>query len=343
MILTKQLQVVIESSLAQGRDYEDIRDILLKQGFQDADISDLFSQYRSTATPTPMTTVVEAPKYSHPYSRDFEKPQVRPDFVPVGFEKKPESSSAQSSLEGDIQKFMNVGTNTQTAKDILLKPESQAQVRTIPTPAPISEPVFKPVSEVVPNVSGEPKIDLQADSQIEQEIKTQVGSDFASNVSTPAQNLPAPGTVPLPSELENQTAQATTAHTTPKVLDEQGLAQGEVVQQVQQDFVPTKVQAQQYINVGFGGMPEMEKVMSEERAKNIEKSPWPLVFVLIILLGLIGGFLYWFYMLNQPSGEVTESEMLLQELQNQNQQQEQTPAPQPTGPIDPFTGLPVEG
>lgn len=46
MILNKQLQVLIESSLAQGRDYEDIRNILLKQGFKDEDISDLFSQYR---------------------------------------------------------------------------------------------------------------------------------------------------------------------------------------------------------------------------------------------------------------------------------------------------------
>lgn len=46
MILNKQLQVLIESSLAQGRDYEDIRNILLKQGFKDDDITDLFSQYR---------------------------------------------------------------------------------------------------------------------------------------------------------------------------------------------------------------------------------------------------------------------------------------------------------
>lgn len=46
MILSKQIQVLIETSLAQGRDYEDIRNILLKQGFKDDDISELFSAYR---------------------------------------------------------------------------------------------------------------------------------------------------------------------------------------------------------------------------------------------------------------------------------------------------------
>lgn len=46
MILNKQLQVLIETSLAQGRDYEDIRNILLKQGFKDDDITELFNSYR---------------------------------------------------------------------------------------------------------------------------------------------------------------------------------------------------------------------------------------------------------------------------------------------------------
>jgi hypothetical protein len=154
MILSKQLQVVIESSLAQGRDYEDIRDILMKQGFQDADINELFSQYRgaqpapSAPAQTPPTTdqtpvdtdlglvkpqVETAPvtppvapikaqeqiqnqNFAQPFVQSEVlpeiKPEIKPGFVPVGFEA---DDSAQANVKAEVDTFLNVGTNTQTA------------------------------------------------------------------------------------------------------------------------------------------------------------------------------------------------------------------------------------
>lgn len=282
MILTKQLQVVIQSSLAQGRDYEEIRDILMKQGFQDADISELFSQYRganpapastqpvSASTPSTLESVSVSKSDFVPVGFDNAPPKK--DFVPVGYSTPQKDlsmkNSAQDYLKGDVQKFMNVGTNTQTASDLLMKAES------------------KP-------------------------------------------NLPAPGTTLLPSEMN-------TAVSTPKVINESGLAEGEVAP-APVAFIPTKVQAQQYINVGFAGMPEMEKVLEEEKVKNIEKSPWPLVFVLLFLLVLLGGFIYWFLFINADD---TSSDVLDQLIVPEAETPVAPPAP--VGPLDPFTNLPIE-
>lgn len=291
MILTKQLQAVIDSSLAQGRDYEDIRAILMKQGFQDADISELFAQHRSVpqsvqqskiSTDTDLGLIKTVPqqtqKSSVPqnqvsakeqlFNQNFVHPEVKPGFVPIGFEKE---STPQSQVKSDIDTFMNIGTNTQTA------------------------------AHMVNAKQGE--------------------------------KLPAPGTVPLPSELKN----------TPKLINESGFAEGEQQEQVIQQVPQTKIQEQQYINVGFAGMPEMEKVLAEEQSKKIEKSPWPLLITLIVLVALIGGFFYWFFVLSKDSGEVLESEKLLQELQAEKtkQSQPETP-PSPTGPVDPFTNEPIQ-
>lgn len=295
MVLTKQLQVLIQSSLAQGRDFEDIRSILMKQGFQDADISELFAQYRGaadtvqqpkvtpavdtdlgliktqTSTP-PVVPPVAAPVKAKEqiFNQNFVHPEVKPGFVPVGFEA---PDTAQEVVKNDVDTFMNVGTNTQTAAHAMNQQQNE--------------------------------------------------------------KLPAPGTVPLPSELKNET---------PKVLNESGITNGEVAQPVAPMPIQTRDPSQKYINVGFAGMPEMEKVLYEEEIKKKEKSPWPLVFALLILISLMCAFFYWFFILNKDTGEMTESEKLLQEIENEKAAQ-QTPVtpPTPTGPVDPFTGLPVEG
>jgi hypothetical protein len=301
MVLTKQLQVLIQSSLAQGRDFEDIRSILMKQGFQDADISELFSQYRGaadtvqqpkappitdtdlgliktqTSTP-PITAPVKAKEQI--FNQNFVHPEVKPGFVPVGFEA---PDTAQEDVKNEIDTFMNVGTNTQTAAHTMNQQQNLAQ-----------------------------------------QTMTQEQRD----------KLPAPGTVALPSELKNEA---------PKVLNESGVAEGEVAQPVAPIPVQTRDASQKYINVGFAGMPEMEKVLYEEEVKKKEKSPWPLVFALLILISLMGAFYYWFFILNKDTGEMSESEKLLQEIENEKaaEQMPVTP-PAPTGPIDPFTGLPLE-
>jgi len=288
MILTKQLQVVIDSSLAQGRDYEDIRAILIKQGFQDADISELFSQYRGAAnsvvqpkittdtdlglkknqTSTPPVAPVQTPK-EQLFNKNFVHPEVKPGFVPVGFEKQ---EAPQAEVKGDVQTFLNVGTNTQTAAHMM----------------------------------GEQN-----------------------------KNLPSPGTTLLPNELSNESASVTQAS--------ESMQESTTIETVLQTIIPKRDPSQKYINVGLSGMPEIQKVVAEEQAKKIEKSPWPLVFALLILIALMGGFFYWFFILNKDSGEVLESEKLLQEIQSQNAKPvEPATPPTPTGPIDPFTGLPLE-
>jgi hypothetical protein len=285
MILTKQLQAVIDSSLAQGRDYEDIRAILMKQGFQDADVSELFAQHRGAAqtvqqpkvtdtdlgliktqTSTPPVMPTQTPK-EQLFNKNFVHPEVKPGFVPVGFEK---TDTPQADVKSDVDTFLNVGTNTQTAAHILSQEEKE--------------------------------------------------------------KLPAPGTTLLPNEMK-----------TPKVMNEQGVTAGENIPEPVVMAQPVIDPSKKYINVGLSGMPEIQKVMAEEQAKKIEKSPWPLVFALIILIALMGGFFYWFFVLNKDSGEISESEKLLQELQAEKQKESQpvTP-PVPTGPVDPFTGLPLE-
>ncbi len=290
MVLTKQLQVLIQSSLAQGRDFEDIRSILMKQGFQDADISELFAQYRGAAdtvqqpkvapvvdtdlgliktqTSTPPVAVPVKAK-EQIFNQNFVHPEVKPGFVPVGFEA---PDTAQEDVKNEVDTFMNVGTNTQTAAHTMNQQQNE--------------------------------------------------------------KLPAPGTVPLPSELKNEA---------PKVLNESGIAEGEVAQTAAPMPMQTRDASQKYINVGFAGMPEMEKVLYEEEVKKKEKSPWPLVIALLILISLMGAFFYWFFILNKDTGEMTESEKLLQEIENEKAAQESpvTP-PAPTGPVDPFTGLPLE-
>ncbi len=298
MIITKQLEVLIQSSLAQGRDYDDVRSILLKQGFQDADISELFSQYRGgidvskqinkEVVPVQTSVVPKIETKDKLFTKDFVHPEVKAGFVPVGFESEP---SPQANVQEDVQKFMNVGTNTETAGDVF----NREQSRKLPAPG----------TTLLPN-----------------ELLNQ--------------KLPAPGTTLQPSELLSQKQNSTTAE--PKVLNETGLVDGEVTAPPI-EITQAPVEGQKYINVGFGGMPEMEKVLAEEKAKKIEKSAWPLVMVLLILLSLIGGFLYWFFIANKDNGELTESEKLLQELQNEKKEVEAPVAPpEPTGPRDPFTG-----
>jgi hypothetical protein len=319
MVLTKQFQVLIQSSLAQGRDYEDIREILMKQGFQEADITQLFSDYRGGAgatavqqaqvrsefddalsptelgiykaeaggdvpvKPAPITAPLSTTANTNPNVHNFVPPKVKKDFVPVGFE---EEESAQRRVQNDVTTFMNVGTNTQTAKDILSRQETSL-VGNLPV----------------------------------------------------AGRLPAPGTMPLPSEINTQT-------TTPKVFNDKGVSENDPIPVMENPIVAQKIDpSQKYINVGLSGMPEIEKVMMEEQAKKIEKSPWPLAIVLIFILAMIGGgFYWWFYIFNAPSTEETESEKLLQEIQIQKEADAQAQIPvEPTGPVDPFTGLPVEG
>lgn len=277
MILTKQLQVVIESSLAQGRDYDDIREILLKQGFQDADINELFAQYRGnsdpvaqkpptdtdlglvkTQTSTPPVAPVQTPK-EQLFNKDFVHPEVKPGFVPVGFESTP---SPQSQVKEEIQTFMNVGTNTQTAANRVAKEES---------------------------VAAEEK-------------------------------LPAPGTVNLPNEFKQAVQKYAVPNSNPEPTPE--------------PITQTKSQGTQMINVGFGGMPEIEKVLAEENAKKAEKSPWPLVIVLVLLIAIFGGFAYaWFFIFNpEPIGFTEEQEA----------PPESPLPPEPTGPRDPFTNQLLE-
>jgi hypothetical protein len=294
MILTKQLQVVIESSLAQGRDYEDIRDILMKQGFQDADISELFSQYRGSnpepkkeveavseavSTPTPSAPAIFTPV-------GFENKLPKKDFVPFGYPMPQKdmnsNTSAQDFLQGDVQKFMNVGTNTQTAKDILMKQDSG---------------------------------------------QTQTQSQTT--------RLPAPGTTMPPTEISQK---STTAETTPEVVQEEVIKTTKSqLSEFVSSLVPRKTEGQHYINVGFAGMPEMEKVLSEEQSKNLEKSPWPLVFVLLFVLSIFSGFFYWFFIVNKeaPASDILD-QLIIPEPEAP------APPPVPTGPVDPFTNLPLE-
>jgi flagellar basal body-associated protein FliL len=83
-------------------------------------------------------------------------------------------------------------------------------------------------------------------------------------------------------------------------------------------------------------MPEMEKVLYEEKTKNIEKSPWPLVLVLIFLIAVFVGFFYWFFFIN---AEEQSSEILDQLVVPEP---EAPPEPEYTGPRDPFTNEPLE-
>ena len=221
MILNKQLQVLIESSLAQGRDYEDIRSILLKQGFKDDDISDIFSQYRGGGS----------------LVNNTKKEEVQNDFSNV--------SQAQKSVGQDVEQFLNVGTNTQTAKDLLLKEQSKFQ----------STP----------------------------EIKV-VGEDF-------------------------------------------GIA----------GKVNRGIQAQQYINVGLSGIPEIENVLAEEKEKKIEKSIAPMVIILVLVIAMIGGFFYWLLVLKDGGASIINDKVSDQELGELNQATNTKPDIK-SGEVDPFTG-----
>lgn len=226
MILSKQLQVLIESSLSQGRDYEDIRSILLKQGFKDDDISDLFSQYRGDSF-----VKNDSPKNEIIQKQDFSN-----------------INNAQKSVGGDVDKFLNVGTNTQTAKDVLLKEQTKMQS------------------------VGEVKM---------------MGEDFVSA----------------------------------------GVVRG--------------VQAQQYINVGLSGMPEIENVLREESEKKTDKSAAPLVILLILVLAMIGGFFYWLLVLKDGGAAIINEKVSDEDLVDTNVA---TETPQVVNPaeIDPFTGKPFE-
>lgn len=344
MVLTKQLQVLIQSSLAQGRDYEDIREILMKQGFQESDITDLFSNYRggiaseqaktaqvkseydNALSPTELgiyKAEVEqnAPVSSIPVStpdtpnfKEFVHPKVKKDFIPIGFE---EEASAQKSVQNDVTTFMNVGTNTQTAKDILSRQETSGVKRKLPAPG----------TTLLPNEIANMQNSANSVSQ----------APFTTPVSVPT----TPTTSSTPSMPNTPTA--------PKVFNEQGVTEEELamVKDIP-DVVHEKDPSKKYINVGLSGMPEIEKVLREEQAKKIEKSPWSLVLVLIFVLAMIGGFAYWwFFIFNKVDGEMTEGEKLLQEIRIQKETQTEAEAQakipvEPSGPVDPFTGAPLD-
>jgi hypothetical protein len=92
------------------------------------------------------------------------------------------------------------------------------------------------------------------------------------------------------------------------------------------------------INVGLGGMPELEQAQVEAYQRKVEKSPVRMIIVLVLVLAMIAGFVYWFFFLGP--GAPIEPQTTLTDIRTATSGVDVVPdlSGQPPADIDPFTG-----
>lgn len=353
-MLTKQLQVLIDVSLSSGRSFDDIRNLLKAQGFADSVIDDTFEAYRARGpvkqgmVTTPLPPAPQAPTPS---------PAPVPASSLVAPPVAPQASAAAPAHVYDAPVIMPNHRGAPQVAPAFVPSAPQAQ-----TPASVAAPQNVP-PDFMPSPVILPKDAAQAPGvpTMSQAVRVDVSPDFAPGANIPAQS-PAASMDPEP--LSQQTAHST-APLAPRVRSEptrMGYEPMQLPSQVMQQErygLHTAPRASQSapapradapllstmptpgaINVGISSVPELERAALEDYQRKLDKSPVPLIIMLMVVVVLIGGFAYWFFAMG-PGALMGEPRVTVDDVRNATPTIEEIiPLSNTPEDIDPFTGAP---
>lgn len=392
-MLTKQLQVLIDVSLSSGRSFDDIRAILKIQGFGDTKIDEVFAEYRAKgqaaggkeqvvatymappsqqngvpASPVPSASAVPTAPASMPRAAEAQSQsvvsqapatvpvaddtdvvietetpsmseavsvEVSPDFMPQTAETP--AIQAPVSFETPVGPYTPTKTMTTTPQTVEIDDDPfAAPPQTFE--APVIQPQHTGVAPVMPAFMAEHASAMsQAVPQSTQQTTMQEAGQTTAPAQAPAQTPATPQVAPVPdfsASLE-----------TPAVNDTSPASIS----------MPTftSVPKAGGINVGLGGIPELENAALEDYKRKQASSPVPLIITLVVVVALIAGAAYWFFALGPGKAPQPDPESVLNRARATSTPATANPStntgatvPAPavdstSAPsIDPFTGQP---
>lgn len=348
-MLTKQLQVLIDVSLSSGRSFDDIRNLLKAQGFSDSVIDDTFEAYRARG-PVKQGMVSAPPVAPAPSAP-------------------PTSSAPSATAVSSAPPVQSVPPAKVYEAPVIMPHHSAPPVtptpQATPTVASNVPPDFVPAPVILPrDASSAPGVPTMS-----QAVRVDVSPDFAPGANIPAQ--------PQAASMDPEPLQQRVAHSTPPVAPLQASASvpspaeptrlgyepiqmpSQVMQQQRYglrtapESTPARssdtrtappllstMPAPGAINVGISTVPELERAALEDYQRKLDKSPVPLIIMLIVVVALIGGFAYWFFSIG-PGAGAGEPRVTVDDIRNATPTVEEiVPLSNTPEDIDPFTGAP---
>jgi hypothetical protein len=328
-MLTKQLQVLIDVSLSSGRSFDDIRSILKIQGFGDTKIDEVFAEYRAKgqaaggkeqvvttymappsqqngvpASPVPSATVVP----TAPTTEDFEDVVIETETpnmseavtVEVSSDFIPETAgtpAAQTPVSFETPIGTYTPTKTMTTTPTMVDIDDDPFAAPPQTfEAPVINPQHTGVAPVMPAFMAEHAGAMpQAVPQSTQQTNMQGSGQATAPAQTPAQTPVTPQAAQVP---DFSASLATPAQNS---TDPTAMA------------VPTFAGMPKAggINVGLGGIPELENAALEDYKRKQASSPVPLIITLVVVVALIAGAAYWFFALGPGRAPQPDPESVL--------------------------------
>lgn len=334
-MLTKQLQTLIDVSLSAGRSFDDIRDILQLQGFGDEAIDQLFAAYRERPSRAAAASAAGTPVAAAPAA-----PTLTPAAVPVPPPAAPAPTPAPTAAPAAqpphvyeapvIMPNAGVGVAAPVTQAAAVAPA--ATPPTAPTqPEPVSVGTVVSSSATMPDWA-------QAPAATPPPGQSAAAPSYVPPAAPSSAFTAAPNTAPAqaaPIDLSRAFdapagpvgMQAPTAAPLRGTLDQP---------------IPTfsTMPAAGSINVGLGGMPELEQAEVEAYQRKLEKSPVRMLIVLFVVIAMIAGFAYWFFTLGPGAPIAPQVSITDVRTATSTVNAPEDLSNQPLADIDPFTGAP---
>lgn len=285
-MLTKQLKVLLDTSLSAGRTYEDVRGMLKMQGFIDSDINLVFEEYRGsgaaqsaapqTANPAPAAapSVPQSPQPPQPPNPFSSTPFTPPIVSPP-----PAAPQTPVAQPADVPEV--------TQSEVLRSEVPAGFMPDIIPPEQVAPPTYATPSPIQP---GDPRTYMPpADSGIEVVSKPKPTADDMSAFTSPfaAHTTPAQTSTYVPPV-------ATAAPVTSPAS-------------MTQEQVPHTSGAG--IQVGLGGIPELQHAVSKQHERQQHSSVAIYITVLLLLLMCVGAFFFWYLVIRDAEEPIN---MLIQ-------------------------------
>jgi len=345
-MLTKQLQVLIDVSLSSGRSFEDIRGILKVQGFGDGTIDEVFAEYRErgqtrgaslrTPQPTSVPVSVTAPPSASAVSASAPAAAPAPspfDTAPIkvlpGASYVPDFIPSDTPVAAPVQ--TPPATSMSQAMSVDVSPDfvpSQTGVTGAYTPSSMPPSQTAHTTPVVGNEISTPGITNERPASVPFTVPS---TEREAPVIMPHHDAPPTGARPTEFMGYGQMTVPSQMAAANKSMHVDDLPAAPLM-----SSMPNAAP----INVGLGGIPELENAALEDYKRKQAKSPIPMIIMLITVAALIGGFAYWFFNVG-PGAPRENTSDILQQLRNATPTIEEiVPLSNQPENIDPFTGAP---
>lgn len=359
-MLTKQLQALIEVGLANGQSYDEIGGMLAIQGFSDSEITGLFDEYDATmkgekpveeqylgvTTPAQQSDTTPAPQTPPtvpitPTPPVQTKTEVAPQ--PDTMLDLDASDDAISFVEEEAeeQAEYNVKTPSYLDKEAYEKNAQSASMVAKTITQPAEKEVFDmdkdihegevayatpsiPVQNNIPQQRYQPTTHVAAQPQPTTEKMTH----FTSTLSTSCVGSDFTGTSAVDAAImQTKTSTPPQLGQYPPVAQPTAPNPAVASMASQSTYQPAPA-----VSVGLGAIPELAAASEFAKQQTREKSIAPVIIILVIVLGMIFGFMYWYYFMSDLRTSVDEPESAT------------TGEPVPLDPlqVDPFTGQLVQ-